>query len=114
MYAIVSAQGVQYKVHEGMKIRADYIIDDNLEELAAGTQLTIPTVIMLSTGEHSIFGKPVIEGAAVEAEVVNYSKGEKIVVFKKKRRKGYSKKQGHRQKYTMLKINKINVPEGLF
>jgi len=99
---------VQYKIEEGMTLPIDK------KEFDVGTTVNIPTVIFLSNGENSYWGKPYLEDVSVDAEFLDEVKGDKIVVFKKKRRKGFSKKQGHRQKYTLLKINKINVPQELF
>jgi len=105
MYAVFEADGVQYKVSEGETILIDY------KKFEKGTKVSIPDVLLVSNGEKAIVGKPYIENASIDAEFVGDTKGKKIIVFKKKRRKGYSRKRGHRQKYSLLKINKINVPE---
>ncbi|MBP7460560.1 MAG: 50S ribosomal protein L21 [Candidatus Delongbacteria bacterium] len=108
MYAIIHADEVQYKVEEGLTIRIDK------KDFEPGTKVTIATVAFLSDGQHSLIGKPLIDDASVEAEIVGHEKGDKVISFKKRRRKGYSRKIGHRQQYTLLKINKINPPSGIF
>lgn len=108
MYAIIHADEVQYKVEEGLTIRIDK------KDFEPGTKVTITTIAFLSDGEHSLIGKPLIDNASVEAEIVGHKKGDKVIAFKKRRRKGFSKKIGHRQQYTLLKINKINAPSEFF
>lgn len=101
MYAIIQTGGKQYRVQEG-----DQII---VEKLAAkvGAKVTLDDVLLVHTDKGTIVGKPKVANAKVTAEVLDQDKGEKITVFKKKRRKGYKKKQGHRQLQTTLKITKI-------
>ncbi len=100
-YAIIQTGGKQYRVQEG-----DQIV---VEKLAGevGAKVSLDEVLMVSKQGKSTIGTPQVEGAKVEAEVVDQGKAPKITVFKKKRRKGYSKKQGHRQLETTLKILKI-------
>jgi len=103
MYAIVRTGGKQYKVEEGQKIVVEKI------EAEPGQEVVLEEVLMVSREEERIFGKPLVEGAKVIARVVEQKKGEKIIVFKKKPKKGYKKKIGHRQLLTVLQIEKIEV-----
>lgn len=101
MYALVEIKGKQYKVAEGGLIKVDNLGKD------VGTQVEFDSVLMLSGDDSPVLGKPHVEGARVLATVGKTFKGNKITVLKFKRRKGYERKQGHRQQYTMLKINGI-------
>ena len=103
MYAVVETGGKQYKVSEGDTLC--------VERLAAaeGEKVVLDKVLLFSDGENVKVGTPYIEGAKVEAEVVENGKGEKIVIFKFKSKKDYRKKQGHRQPYSMLKIESIGM-----
>lgn len=98
MYAVIQTGGKQYRVANG-----DVITVEKLEG-EAGSTLAISPVLMLNDGKATQVGTPVVEGAAVTAEVVEQTRGKKIVVFKKKRRKGYRKTQGHRQDLTVLRV----------
>ena len=103
MYAIVRTGGKQYKVEEGQKIVVEKI------EAEPGQEIVLEEVLMVSGEGNKIFGKPLVEGAKVIARVVEQKKGEKIIVFKKKPKKGYKKKIGHRQLLTVLQIEKIEI-----
>ncbi|MBS27892.1 MAG: 50S ribosomal protein L21 [Alphaproteobacteria bacterium] len=98
MYAVIQTGGKQYRVANG-----DVITVEKLEG-EAGSKLALSPVLMLNDGKATQVGTPVVEGAAVTAEVVEQTRGKKIVVFKKKRRKGYRKTQGHRQDLTVLRV----------
>ena len=100
MYAIIATGGKQYKVAEG-----DII---NVEKLgvAAGEAVTFDQVLAVNNGELAI---PTVEGATVSATVVKEGKAKKVIVYKYKRKSGYHKKNGHRQQYTQVKIEKINA-----
>ena len=102
MYAIIATGGKQYKVAEGDVIRVEKL------EAEAGSTITIDQVLAVS-GEKMIAGTPVVDGASVEATVVGNGKAKKVIVYKYKRKSGYHKKNGHRQQYTELKIEKINA-----
>ena len=101
MYAIISACGKQYQVAEG-----DVVYMEKLEQ-EAGDTVTFDRVLALVDGQNTVFGKPVVEGASVEAAVEKNGKGKKIRVFKYNPKKGYRRRQGHRQPYTRVKIGKI-------
>ena len=100
MYAIIKTGGKQYRVTEGDTLRVEKL---NVE----GTSVTFDQVLLVG-GEEVKIGAPTVEGASVSAEILRESRAKKIIVFKKKRRKGYHKKQGHRQTYTEVKITGIN------
>lgn len=104
MYAVIATGGKQYKVSEGdiifvEKLNAD--VDSNVE---------MDNVLMVSKEDGSLeIGKPAVEGAKVSAKVLANGKAKKIIVFKYKRKKDYRRKQGHRQPFTKLLIEKINA-----
>lgn len=98
MYAVIKTGGKQYRVANG-----DVITVEKLEG-EAGTQLAIEPVLMLNDGKATTVGTPVVDGASVTAEVVEQTRGDKIVVFKKKRRQGYQRTYGHRQDLTVLRV----------
>ncbi|MDA1028559.1 MAG: 50S ribosomal protein L21 [Bacteroidetes bacterium] len=103
MYAIVEIAGKQYKVSQ----------DDTLyvatQEAVAGTKVTFDRVLLIADGENITVGSPAVEGASVQAVIVDHVKGDKVLVFKKKRRKRYKVKNGHRQPYTKIKIEAVSA-----
>ena len=101
MYAIVEMAGQQFKVAKDQKV---YVHRLQGEE---GDKITFDKVLLLEDGDNVTIGAPVIDGAAVEAKVVKHLKGDKVIVFKKKRRKGYQKKNGHRQYLTEIVVEGI-------
>ncbi len=102
MYAIIATGGKQYKVAEGDVIRIEKI------EAEAGSVVTFDQVLCVNNGELTI-GCPTVAGATVTATVEKTAKGKKVIVYKYKRKSGYHKKNGHRQLYTQVKIDKINA-----
>ncbi len=102
MYAIINYKGQQFKVQKEDIVKVPYI--DGKE---VGTEFEINEVLALEGGERPKIGKPKVRNAKVLAEVLSHGKDKKIIVFKKKKRKGYSRKQGHRQQYTEIKIKDI-------
>lgn len=101
MYAIIETGGKQYRVQQGDVI---YV-----EKLDLKTDTAVEFDVLLLGGEDSVkIGRPVVEGAKVQAKVAGQVKGEKIIVFKYKSKKNYRRKQGHRQPYTKLEITAIN------
>ena len=102
MYAIIATGGKQYKVSEGDVIRVEKL------GVEAGSAYTFDQVLVVSGDEVKV-GDPTVAGATVEATVIEDCKAMKIVVYKYKRKSGYHKKQGHRQPYTKVKIEKINA-----
>lgn len=103
MQAIIVTGGKQYKVSEG-----DTLFIEKLEA-EAGQNITFDQVLAILDGDNATFGAPVVEGAAVDATVVKNGKGKKIRIFKYNAKKGYRKRQGHRQPYTKVQIGAIKA-----
>ena len=103
MNAIIVTGGKQYKVAEG-----DIVFIEKLP-VEAGDTVKFDQVLAIIDGENATFGTPVVEGASVEAKIVKNGKGKKIRIFKYNTKKGYRKRQGHRQPYTKVEIAKISV-----
>lgn len=101
MYAVIKTGGKQYRVSEGDVLNFEKI------EGNKGDTVSFDEVLLVSKDDGVTVGTPVVEGAKVVGEIVTQTKGPKITIFKKKRRKGYSKKTGHRQKLSSLKIKEI-------
>ena len=101
MYAIIATGGKQYKVSEG-----DIITIEKLG-VEAGEKVTFDQVLVVSGDEMKV-GEPTVAGATVEASVVKEDRAKKVIVYKYKRKTGYHKKNGHRQAFTQVKIEKIN------
>lgn len=103
MYAIIQTGGKQYKVQEG-----DTIFVERLDaEVESSVQFN--EVLVVSADEKVTVGKPLVEGASVNGKVLSHGKEKKVIVFKYKAKKDYRKKQGHRQPYTKVVIEKINA-----
>src|SRR5262245_60983767 len=102
MYAVIKTGGKQYKVEPGQTIRVDKLDGD------AGAKLEIGEVLLVADGDKVRVGAPTVDGVKVAAEIVAHEKGDKLVVFKFRRRKAYRRRNGHRQQYTALKITGIN------
>ena len=103
MYAVIVTGGKQYKVSEGDTLFVEKI------EAEEGSAVTFDQVLMVGEGEDVKVGAPTVAGATVEASVVENGKAKKVIVYKYKRKTGYHKKNGHRQQYTEVKIEKINA-----
>src|SRR3989338_1861470 len=101
MYAVVATGGKQYKVAVGDTLKVEKLEGDS------GKKIVFDQVLLVGGKEGLKIGTPVLKGAAVEAEILDQTQNKKLILIKKKRRKGYRKKQGHRQLQTILKINKI-------
>ena len=102
MYAIIATGGKQYKVAEGDIIRVEKL------GVEAGQTVTFDQVLVVNNGEVKV-GNPTVSGASVTATVVGDGKAKKVIVYKYKRKTGYHKKNGHRQQFTQVKIEKINA-----
>ncbi len=102
MYAIVEILGQQFKVEAGKKLFVH-----RMEEAERGSQLEFDKVLLVDKDGAVTVGVPVVEGAKVVAEVLSHVRGEKVIVFHKKRRKGYRKRNGHRQNFTELLIKEV-------
>ena len=103
MYAIVEIAGQQFKVQKDQQLFVHRLAADE------GAELTFDKVMLVDNDGKVNVGAPVIEGASVKAKVLEHLKGDKVIVFKKKRRKGYKKKNGHRQYLSKIQIGSINA-----
>ena len=101
MYAIVDIAGQQFKVEKDKKIFVHRLKADE------GASLSFDKVLLIDNDGSIKVGAPYIDGSAVKAKVLQHLKGDKVIVFKKKRRKGYDKKNGHRQYLTQIQIEEI-------
>jgi large subunit ribosomal protein L21 len=103
MIAIVNIAGQQFKVTEGQELFVHQL------EATAGSSVSFDQVMMVENNGTVQVGTPVLSNAAVNATVIGNQKGDKVIIFKKKRRKGYQKKTGHRQCFTKIKIDSISA-----
>ncbi|MDT7928916.1 50S ribosomal protein L21 [Tepidimonas sp.] len=103
MYAVIKTGGKQYRVAAGEKIKVEQIAAD------VGQEIVIDQVLAVGNGADIRVGTPLVIGATVTATVVSHGRGEKVRIFKLRRRKHYQKRQGHRQNFTELQIGSINV-----
>ena len=103
MYAVFESGGKQFRAEPGLRVRIPALTAEE------GSTVTFDRVLLTGGGEEEAptVGTPVVEGAAVRAEVLAHGKDQKLIVFKRKRRKGYRRKQGHRQKFTEVRIDEI-------
>jgi large subunit ribosomal protein L21 len=103
MYAVVKTGGKQYRVTSGDVIKVERL------EGEAGGKIEFDQVLMVGNGDKTTVGSPLVSGAKVIAEIIAQDRGPKIIVFKKKRRQNYRRKNGHRQDLTVLRIKDIAV-----
>ncbi|HYB21148.1 MAG TPA: 50S ribosomal protein L21 [Thermodesulfobacteriota bacterium] len=103
MYAIIRTGGKQLKISPGDTIRVEKLRGQ------AGETVEMKDVLLYAEGENILTGKPLLPNVKVLGEILAQHRAKKVTIFKKKRRKGYSKKTGHRQSFTSLKIKEINV-----
>ncbi|HHW62109.1 MAG TPA: 50S ribosomal protein L21 [Syntrophomonadaceae bacterium] len=104
MYAVIATGGKQYKVEEGELLKVEKL------DAEPGEKVTLDQVLMVKDDNGTLkVGDPLVKGASVVAEVIEQGRGKKIVVYKYKKRKNYRRKQGHRQAYTRIKIEKIEA-----
>ena len=104
MYAIIEDSGQQFKVTEGQELDIDY------RDVSRGGEVVFDRVLAYRDDEAFKVGRPILESATVTAEVLGQAQGPKLTVQKLRRRKNYRLKNGHRQLYTKIKVNKIDVP----
>jgi large subunit ribosomal protein L21 len=103
MYAVIATGGKQYRVQEGETIQVEKL------GAGAGATVTFDEVLLVADGANVQVGTPVVAGAKVTAQVIENGKGEKLLIYKYRRRKGYRRKTGHRQTYTAVKITGISA-----
>lgn len=103
MYAIVETGGKQYRIEEGQEIKVERLAGE------PGAKIVLDKVLAVGGGSEVKVGKPFVEGAEVSCEIKAHGRARKVIVFKKKRRKDYQKKQGHRQNFTTIRIEAIRA-----
>ena len=102
MYAVFETGGKQFRAEPGARLRIPSL------DVEPGDSVTFDHVLLAGDGDEKVqVGTPVVEGASVTAEVVRHGRGDKVIVFKRKRRKGYRRKQGHRQNFTEIRIDEV-------
>jgi len=103
MYAVIKTGGKQYRITPGEEVRVEKLPGN------VGDQVTFEEVLLTSDGENVTVGKPFVENAKVVARITGQGKGRKVVVFKYKKRKNYRKKRGHRQHYSLVRVEDIKI-----
>jgi large subunit ribosomal protein L21 len=98
MYAVIKTGGKQYRVASGAKLKVEQIAAE------VGSEIVLDQVLMFADGDNVSLGTPLVNGASVKAKVVSHGRGDKVHIFKMRRRKHYRKSQGHRQNYTEIEI----------
>ena len=101
MYALIEFAGKQFRVEEGSSIRVPHV------EGKVGSKVTIENILYMDDGKNKTVGTPTVIGAKIDSKIISHGRDRKIVVFKFKRRKGYQKKNTHRQEYSILKVGKL-------
>tara|TARA_B100000315_G_scaffold208924_1_gene204468 strand:+ start:340 stop:729 length:390 start_codon:yes stop_codon:yes gene_type:complete len=104
MYSIIKIAGKQYIVSEGDTIKV------TTQDWKVGDTVKLNQVLLTNSGENVTVGTPNVAGASVTLEIIEHNRDKKLLIYKKKRRKGYQRKNGHRQGYTSLKVNKLQMP----
>ncbi len=104
MYAIVDIQGKQFKVRESDTLFVPFMAQQSAEDT-----IVLDRVLLVANGEDVSVGTPTVDRATVTATVLGHVRGDKIIVFKKKRRKRYKVKRGHRQRYTQIRVDAVSV-----
>ena len=103
MYSILDVNNRQYKVKQGQEIYVD------LQQAEVGANLSFNRILLTEDEGSVTVGTPALDNASISASVLGHVKGDKVIVFKKKRRKGYKVKKGHRQNYTKIRIDSISI-----
>ena len=103
MFAIVNISGKQYRVEKGDEIKVALL------ETESGKKVKFDNVLLTDDGKKVTIGNPVVSGATVSGTIINHGRDRKIIVFKKKRRKGYRRKNGHRQDFSLIQIDSIST-----
>ncbi len=104
MYAVIETGGKQYNVRTGDVLYIEKLPGE------AGDVVSFDKILLIGKEDHVFLGHPQVEDSKVEAEIIKHGRGEKLIVFKFKRRKNYRRKQGHRQDYTEIRISNIQAP----
>lgn len=106
MYAIINISGKQYKASSGARLRVPK------QDGETGTRLTFDKVLLINDGKNTKIGEPVLKGVSVTGTIIEHGRDKKILVYKKKRRKGYQRKNGHRQWFTEIEFDSIKAEKG--
>ena len=101
MYAVIKTGGKQYRVVPGERLKVEKL------EVEVGGTVTLDQILVVSDGDNTTIGAPIINGATVKATVLSHGRGDKVMIFKFRRRKHYRKTQGHRQSFTEIQIGEI-------
>jgi large subunit ribosomal protein L21 len=102
MYAVFRTGGKQFRAEPGARLRVPSL------DAEPGSSVVFDDVLLAADGEETVqVGAPIVDGASVKAEVIRHGRSDKVIVFKRKRRKGYRKKQGHRQGYTEIRVDEV-------
>ena len=101
MYALIEFAGKQFRVEEGSSIKVPYV------DGKVGSKVNFEKIIYMDDGKNKMVGTPIVAGAKIDGKIVSHVRERKVVVFKFKRRKGYQKKNTHRQEYSILKVGKV-------
>lgn len=104
MYSIIKLAGKQYSVSEGDTIKV------STQDWKVGDMVKLNDVLLTDNGKNISVGTPIVTGASVTIEILEHNRDKKLLIYKKKRRKGYQRKNGHRQGYSLLKVNKLQMP----
>ena len=104
MYSIIKISGKQYCVSEGDTIKV------SSQDWKVGDRVKLDQVLLTDNGKKIEVGTPKVNGASVTVEILEHNREKKLLIYKKKRRKGYQRKNGHRQGYSLLKVNKLQIP----
>ena len=104
MYSIIKLAGKQYSVSEGDTIKV------STQDWKVGDTVKLNDVLLTDNGKNISVGTPIVPGASVTLEILEHNRDKKLLIYKKKRRKGYQRKNGHRQGYSLLKVNKLQIP----
>ena len=103
MYAIVNLSGIQVKIEEGKDVKVPF------QDKKVGSKIKLENVMFFNDGKKTTIGSPYIKSLSFDAEIISHNKENKVLVYKKKRRKGYEKKRGHQQNYSMISINNFST-----
>ena len=104
MYSILKIAGKQYSVSEGDTIKV------SSQDWKVGDRIKLSHVLLTNDGKNISVGNPTVDGASVTVEIIEHNREKKLFIYKKKRRKGYQRKNGHRQAFSLLKVNKLQMP----
>ena len=104
MYSIIKISGKQYRVSEGD------IIKVSTQDWKVGDTVKLNQILLTDNGKNISVGTPTVAGASVTLEIMEHNRDKKLLIYKKKRRKGYQRKNGYRQGYSLLKVNKLQMP----